>query len=116
MLSYTKHSTLTGSNYQSYRESQTSTPASVVAQVVADVLQVEELSDKLRINHGIAGGHSGQPDKVLGHYANRLEVITLEGQFSEQCKVCFFHEISCLSHKVCFFHETSCFSHNVQGI
>ncbi|EJW88032.1 major facilitator superfamily transporter [Wuchereria bancrofti] len=62
-----------GSNYQSYRESQISISASVVVHAIADVSQVDEISDmpdKLHSNHETTG-EDEQLDQLIDYYADR---------------------------------------------
>uniref|UniRef100_A0A0R3S5T5 MFS domain-containing protein n=1 Tax=Elaeophora elaphi TaxID=1147741 RepID=A0A0R3S5T5_9BILA len=58
-----------GSNYQSYRESQMSIPASAVVQAIAGVSQAED--DKLGSNHGISGVKDEQLDELIVYYTGR---------------------------------------------
>ncbi|EFO26049.1 hypothetical protein LOAG_02432 [Loa loa] len=63
-----------GSNYQSYRESQTSISASLVVQAVAGMSQVKEISDapnKLGNNHGTTGEQDKRLNELVDYYADR---------------------------------------------
>ncbi|KAM3725687.1 Monocarboxylate transporter [Dirofilaria immitis] len=86
-----------GGNYQSYRESQISIPASVVVQTVADISQMEgfDTNDKFGGNRRTAGVQGEQLDELIDFYANRKFKwipVTIHNVLSEMIDISLLKE------------------------